>query len=237
MIIYFHWFRVESRRYARVYSVAISRRSSFVFLSRQTRFKYSSRSITLLNWTSIWFWAARLLIFGSQLRRVPRSVWILRSSDLQAPIIMLDISFYCWVLSGFFFSNTRVGSNLAPNLSTVFRVSNAMCVKSGLFIIFSLVVKFSFIYGATHQECGTVEIRVYADVEQLRNCTSILGNLILTFQNDNNTVHGKLDNYTSEEVNDLTFPLRWHWNHFRLSISQIFAGKSQVLCWCGQWIS
>lgn len=89
--------------------------SSFVLLSRQTRFKYSSRSITILNWTSIWFWAARLLIFGSQLRRVLRSVWILRSSDLQASIIMLDISFYCWVLSGFLFSHTRVASSSCCN--------------------------------------------------------------------------------------------------------------------------
>lgn len=94
-----------------------------------------------------------------------------------------------------------------------------MFVKSGLFIIFSLVVKFSFIYGTTHQECGTVEIRVYADVERLRNCTSILGNLVLAFIQNNNddTLLGNLvlknvdpenETYTSEEVNSLTFPLR-----------------------------
>lgn len=69
-------------------------------------------------------------------------------------------------------------------------------------MIVSLLIKFSLIYGAEHHECGTLEIRMFTDVQQLRNCTSIVGNLVLAFQ------HGTPDNYTSEEVNNLTFPLR-----------------------------
>lgn len=78
-----------------------------------------------------------------------------------------------------------------------------MLLKTRIFMIVSLAAKFSVIYGLKEQECGTMEIRFYSDLNKLQNCTAILGNLALFFPSV-----VEVGEYTDQEVNSWTFPLR-----------------------------
>lgn len=65
------------------------------------------------------------------------------------------------------------------------------------------VVNFSLIYGTNERECGTMEIRIYKDFDGLSNCTVILGNLALVIP-----PFFDPPEYSSDEINNRTFPLR-----------------------------
>lgn len=59
---------------------------------------------------------------------------------------------------------------------------------------------FSLIYGgAEGNECGSRNIRQYTSMDLLDNCTVILGNLVVVLP--------VIPDYTSEEINNRTFPL------------------------------
>lgn len=51
--------------------------------------------------------------------------------------------------------------------------------------------------------CNTVDVRAYKDLDQLENCTVVVGNVYLVFP----LFTDKLD-YTWEEINSRSFPLR-----------------------------
>lgn len=64
-------------------------------------------------------------------------------------------------------------------------------------------VNVSLIYGIKEQECETVDVRTYSELDKLNNCTVILGNLALVFP----PVYENPE-YSREEINNRTFPLR-----------------------------
>lgn len=68
-------------------------------------------------------------------------------------------------------------------------------------IVLSVVNSFFISVGEGH-ECRSIEIRNYTKMNQLNNCTVILGNLaIVLFEAFN-------DEYTAKNINELQFPLR-----------------------------
>lgn len=70
------------------------------------------------------------------------------------------------------------------------------------FMITLLVVNVSRVYGVEEKVCGTITVINYIDLDNLTDCTVIVGSLRLAFP-----LPGSFDNYTSEEVNNRSFPL------------------------------
>lgn len=70
------------------------------------------------------------------------------------------------------------------------------------FMIALTAVNLSLIYAVVKQECKSLSIRSYEELDALNNCTAVLGNLAIVF-----SLELPLD-FTEEEINNRTFPLR-----------------------------
>lgn len=81
--------------------------------------------------------------------------------------------------------------------------SKAMFLNMRTFIIALTVVNVTLVYGYNKQECDTMDIRNYKELDALNNCTVILGNLALVFP----PVYENPE-YSTEDINNRIFPLR-----------------------------
>lgn len=73
------------------------------------------------------------------------------------------------------------------------------------FVIVSfLLVAARGAYGIDEYICDTVEVRSYTQLSRLQNCTHVTGNVVMVFN-----VLDSNPEYSSEEINNLSFPLRY----------------------------
>lgn len=76
-----------------------------------------------------------------------------------------------------------------------------------IFLLLLLVIKISLTSTSEHQHvvCDSVEARSYRDLENLTNCTIVVGNVAVII----GYVGAIEENFTIEEINSRQFPLRY----------------------------
>lgn len=147
-------------------------------------FLFSAHKFTRLNWEFC-------------------SVWFLSSLLLQARLFNHHVEYFFLLLSVLILPEVfTLDHFLHFSFHCAFFTSNVMFLNMRSFTIVLILLNVSKVYG-NNKECDAMDIRVYKDLDRLSNCTVILGNLALVisplFEPD----------YSPEEINKRTFPLRW----------------------------